>query len=84
MSLSFFLQLPSSLCTGCKNTEQRDLVQESGDLGCRSAPASNELGNHLSFFGHILFQREKRQRLTSTLTTSQGYREGWMKNFFEK
>lgn len=58
MSLSFFLQLPSSLCTGCKNTEQRDLVQESGDLGCRSAPASNELGNHLSLWPHPFPKRK--------------------------
>lgn len=72
MSPSFFLKLPSSLCVGYKNTEKRDLVQESGDLGCRSAPVSNELGNHLSLFGHILFQREKFTRLTSTLATSQG------------
>ena len=48
MSPSFFLKLPSSLCTGPKNTEERDLVQESRDLGCRSAPASDELENHLS------------------------------------
>lgn len=48
MSPSFFLKLPSSLCTGPKNTEERDLVQESRDLGGRSAPASDEPENHLS------------------------------------
>lgn len=48
MSPSFFLKLPPSLCTGSKNTEERDLVQESRDLGCHSAPASDELENHLS------------------------------------
>ena len=48
MSPSFFLKLPSLLCTGPKNTEKRDLVQESRDLGCHSAPVSNELGNHFS------------------------------------
>ena len=59
MSPSFFLKLPSSLCIGRKNTEKRDLVPESGDLGCRPAPVSDELGNHLPFFGPILFPKRK-------------------------
>lgn len=61
MSPSFFLKLPSSLCIGRKNTEQRGLVPESGDQGCRPAPVSDELGNNLPFLWPHPFPKRKNQ-----------------------
>lgn len=57
MSPSFLLKLHRGF-TGRENTEKRDLVRESGDLGCRSAPLVMSWVP-TSFFGHILFQRER-------------------------
>lgn len=73
MSPSFFSETPIiTLYRSQEHREKRDLVQESRDLGGRPAPASDELGNDMSFFGHILFQRANFRILTPTLAISQG------------